>query len=394
MPQASLAELTESFRHWQWPETPESQPTFFSIAGFPHYENVLSNVYAFFFRTNEPHGLGRLCFDALLDVVISHSPELPWPDTAFQHVHALRELTVSDRQRLDILLHDGPDGESWQNATAALLIENKVYHWLANDLDNYWESINSESIGQRKRGIVLGLRPEVLPDSWIYVTHQEWATAVERRIGSRLYRADPRYVTLLLEMIANIRTMSQQDESFDEQILFFQQHRAAISRAEKIRSDVFNQVPTVIQHTLARSYGVWFSAGSKREGWLTIYHHGNQHLQYILGYYQVFHDEELSHDFRITLITKQNDGTADAWQANLLSVATAHIENARLEADNGAPYHVLGKTYSLVSADDFRRFPQLVAEYLRRDWQPLEQYWLDKTAPVASDGSEQTSLHE
>ncbi|MCY7351216.1 MAG: hypothetical protein LH606_11195 [Cytophagaceae bacterium] len=43
----------------------EVLPTLFDIAGFPHYERVVSNVSAFFFQTENPHGLGPLFLNAL-----------------------------------------------------------------------------------------------------------------------------------------------------------------------------------------------------------------------------------------------------------------------------------------------------------------------------------------
>lgn len=38
------------------------------IAGYPPYENVCSNVLAFFFDPSNPHGLGTLCLDAVAQV--------------------------------------------------------------------------------------------------------------------------------------------------------------------------------------------------------------------------------------------------------------------------------------------------------------------------------------
>ena len=41
--------------------------TFFDVAGFPHYENVLSNILAFFFYTNEEHNLKDLWIKSLFE---------------------------------------------------------------------------------------------------------------------------------------------------------------------------------------------------------------------------------------------------------------------------------------------------------------------------------------
>ena len=37
------------------PKVESAPPTFMEIAGYPHYENVCSNILAFFFDTEEQH---------------------------------------------------------------------------------------------------------------------------------------------------------------------------------------------------------------------------------------------------------------------------------------------------------------------------------------------------
>jgi hypothetical protein len=333
MEHASLNDLSRFFGTAKWPEITARRPTFFSIAGFPHYENVMSNVYQFFFRTDAPHNLGCLCVDALLDVVRSIRPNLPWEKESLTSIHALREVGVNDGQRLDILLHNGPNETEWKEATIAILIENKVYHWLANDLGNYWDSIYSDTLGdQNKIAVVIGLHPESLPSPWVYVSHLQWAKAVEARLGTMLYRAEPRYTTLLLELIENIRIMTNADESFKELLEFFQQNRTAIGRAETIRNDVFMRFPAAIKFALSE-YEIWANIGANREGWLVIYKPGNRRFKYILGYYEVFHEEDVIPSYAITLVGEDdNDGAKLCEQL----MATSHAQLHGLEPENSA----------------------------------------------------------
>lgn len=376
MQQISLNDLSNFFATAQWPEVIERRPTFFSIAGFPHYENVMSNVYQFFFRTDSPHGMGSLCLDALLDVIRITKPDFSWQSKSSTGIQAFRELGVSGGQRLDILLHNGPDENNWREANAAILVENKVYHRLANDLGNYWDSVSSETLGdQNKTAVVMGLHPERLPAPWIYISHLEWAKAVEVRLGSVLYRAEPRYLTLLLELIENIRTMTSADENFKELLPFFQFNRAAISRAEQIRGQLMQQVPTVLRAALAPNYTVWTSAESLRDGWLIINAPGKPPLKYILGYRQVFHNDEVIPNFRIALISEDNShDKATIWRDKLSS--TLEARNSELQDDER--HYVIGKTYEL-SPSNYHRFPQLIIEKIKNEWQPLEVYWLKAT---------------
>ena len=59
--------LLDEFRQ-EVPRRPERLPTFMEVAGYPHYENVCSNILAFFFDPSKPHGLGTLFLDALARV--------------------------------------------------------------------------------------------------------------------------------------------------------------------------------------------------------------------------------------------------------------------------------------------------------------------------------------
>ena len=45
----------------------KSDETFFEICGFPHYENVISNVLTFFFDDQNPHNLNGLLIKSLLE---------------------------------------------------------------------------------------------------------------------------------------------------------------------------------------------------------------------------------------------------------------------------------------------------------------------------------------
>ncbi len=42
--------------------------TIFNIAGYPHYENVCSNILAFYLNPNNEHGLGNLLFSSLMNL--------------------------------------------------------------------------------------------------------------------------------------------------------------------------------------------------------------------------------------------------------------------------------------------------------------------------------------
>ena len=60
-------QLVEEFK--RLPKLSQSNPTYMEIAGYPHYENVCSNVLSFFFDTKQSHDLNDLVIKSLLDTV-------------------------------------------------------------------------------------------------------------------------------------------------------------------------------------------------------------------------------------------------------------------------------------------------------------------------------------
>src|SRR3954454_21989834 len=74
-------------------------PTFMEIAGYPHYENVCSNILAFFLDPEEQHGLGVLVLDALAHVGSISTEEGVWSNISVE-----REIPTEAGNRIDILI--------------------------------------------------------------------------------------------------------------------------------------------------------------------------------------------------------------------------------------------------------------------------------------------------
>ena len=116
----------------------KSKPkTFLGIAKQPHYENVLSNIYAFYFDVNEVHQFKDLFIKSLLELI--NRSILVKEKTVFEtfsEFDVFTEYGIKDQKRIDILL---------QNNEQAIIIENKVYHHLNNDLNEYYNEIKVAS---------------------------------------------------------------------------------------------------------------------------------------------------------------------------------------------------------------------------------------------------------
>lgn len=104
----------ESFLKLELPDTADHIDTFLDVAGFPHYENVISNIYAYYFDSKNTHGLDDLFLKSLIAVIRKKSDSLIDDDPFAQRLQYLddwgewsvrREESV-DRKRIDIVIEE------------------------------------------------------------------------------------------------------------------------------------------------------------------------------------------------------------------------------------------------------------------------------------------------
>ena len=113
------------------------------ITGVTHHENMWSDIYKFFFLENEQHQMGDLFIRSLEELIgLNHF---------LSDFTVKREFVVDDDRRIDLLLYN-------KNRRRAIIIENKVYHSLNNDLNLYQRSV-MKMLGDKSdiKTIVLGM---------------------------------------------------------------------------------------------------------------------------------------------------------------------------------------------------------------------------------------------
>ncbi len=183
--------LLEAFRQ-EVPKRPERPLTFMEISRYPHYENVCSNILAFFFNPSEPHGLGTLFLDALAKVGCIKEPD--W--TTGAHVQVDREEATSSGNRIDLLI---------RSHSHAILIENKIFAGTDyNPLGDYAKHLCSLEQPQKCK-LFLTLNP-VLGESEIghgftNITYADFVRELRGLLGKHAARADTRYLTFMLDFL-------------------------------------------------------------------------------------------------------------------------------------------------------------------------------------------------
>ena len=187
---AAAALLDEFCQHV--PSRPERPLTFMEISRYPHYENVCSNILAFFFDPSELHGLGTLFLDALAQVGCIKDPD----GTIGVDVQVDREEATSSGNRIDLLI---------RSHSHAILIENKIFAGTDyNPLEDYAKHLCSLEQPQKCK-LFLTLNP-VLGESEIghgftNITYADFVRELRGLLGKHAARADTRYLTFMLDFL-------------------------------------------------------------------------------------------------------------------------------------------------------------------------------------------------
>src|ERR1700730_14518848 len=80
------------------PPSPKLEETIFEIAGYPHYENVASNILKFFIDPEQNHGLGAVVLESLL-----RAADQPVSESDLQNIAVTREERT-ESGRLDLFI--------------------------------------------------------------------------------------------------------------------------------------------------------------------------------------------------------------------------------------------------------------------------------------------------
>lgn len=297
----------------------ERLPTVFDISSYPHYENVISNWYAFFLDAKNPHGLGNLFYESLC--------ELTGRDQGKESPEIEREFPTKSG-RIDILLHEGKEGDQYVDP---IIIENKIYHYLANDLKDYRDSIpisdnssktflilcldekeviselrNQEfervnettdqqhtdttreepaSDGKTEKTIAIRMENEKFLIN--VITHQQYMEAVRKNLPDHILHANIKYLTLLQDFMMNIERLTKA-EPMDEDQKYYFEHAKKINELLEVREKSYQFIIDKVRDELNtgkyQQYNLKWNRSKASEGEFSVSagHSGEQWYYVIL----------------------------------------------------------------------------------------------------------------
>ncbi len=270
-----LAETTEDYLKLllAFLAVPESKRgrTFMEVSGYPHYENVCSNILKFFLDPTAEHGLGDLLLVALFKMHgVAEVPPLT-------DVSVGTRLGTDGGNSIDLVI-DSP--------AFTIGVENKIYHWLGNDLEDYAKFV--DRLAHKKPLVikaVLGLHKvqdkAALKGGFVSYTYAELWQQVRALLGQYIPRADPKWVSYLVDLMETTAALAGQDMQLNKTDLFFIENHDTLQRMLAERSNFLarlNQKVATLSSMMAESPE---AKNLSEPPW--IYSHNCLVLDFVLG---------------------------------------------------------------------------------------------------------------
>ena len=188
-------------------------PTFMEIAGYPHYENVCSNILAFFFNPTEVHGLKDLCLKTLssFDNNKNH----------LSNVSVERKVTTHNNNRIDIVIHSD---------NCILAVENKIFATVYNPLADYASYLKRISSGKKLFLFILSIKDvnETNLNGFIPVKYSDFFSRLRSNLGEYSSQADTKYLAMFFDFITTIENLMGETFMKKDTIKFIEERSADI----------------------------------------------------------------------------------------------------------------------------------------------------------------------
>lgn len=185
------------------------EQNFLSITNFPRYENVISDILAFYFNTEEQHCLKDVWVMSLLKCYKKYDDTKDVDFSLITTQEVIREQSTDERKRIDLCLI------TEQNI---IIIENKIDSSPSNPWESYFNKAkqyylenveNNSDINEIKNKIIPILltvknEKEAQIDNFINITYEELFNKVRENIGFYLSNASEKWLIYMNEFMKNV----------------------------------------------------------------------------------------------------------------------------------------------------------------------------------------------
>lgn len=195
--------------------------TFMQITRYPHYENVSSNILAFYFDPTEEHDMRDMLLRALLKCLNPSHNEAVYAATVE------REVPTPGGGKLDLLV---------STSDCIVGIENKIWANLYNDLRDYAELVSARAgdapisthrVALTVRRLDRAEQQRMATYAFVNITYGQLIHEARNLLGHYASKANAKFLTYFTDFMQTIEdlTGANQDEG---RTAFFINHGAAI----------------------------------------------------------------------------------------------------------------------------------------------------------------------
>jgi len=346
-----LAELVSSF-----PELTEKRKNFFEISGFPRWENVNSNLLAFYFDKKEEHGFKTLFLESILELL--KDKNLNFIYTTETDYVVEREVYTDKGKRIDILIK--ACDETW-----AIIIENKVDAILYNDLSDYWSSTKADN----KFGIVLSVEPMCNNKGFVNITHKELMKKVIANLGNFYAESNDRHLLFLKEYVScvnNFYENSIEVKKMEQILKKFQDNKENIKRLKRIDAKLQEFITTTVDEVL-KSFGL--NPASSNKAAMSRHFEFNKQFRFWIDYEQIKFENKIVSFFE--LFGKENTEKGEELKTELekMGIFSEKVQKGTGGKPGGSYCHIY--KISIPCAD----FENGFAEHLKKQ---LEEHFFNQ----------------
>ena len=339
---------------------PPKDRTVFDISKYPHYENVISNWYEFFFDPSAEHSLRDLFLQSLVEII---NEDKDHREFSMEGCCVKREFQTDERGFVDLVLYE--QSEEGERFASAIIIENKIRAPVKNNLVDYYESVKVVEPDQ-KVGVVLSLhkiKDEDLPEEFVNITHDKLLEAIQRNLGEYVVSAKLKYILYLQDFISNLEQMTKMQDYM--KFYFDSDNAKKIDTLVNLRDQATNYLRDNLKRAVERGN---FEPKVDAEKSFRLAYSNDRRILFYLYY--------------ISNIRTEKKFTLSAWLYGEEVVEHwEHVEGRekikrnkyRLDFNFKENSHGEGKKWTYLAEKkyeitDIENFGEEVFEFLKRDW--------------------------
>ena len=225
----AFEKILDDFKRVYNPNKPQYEPSYLEICSYPRnrLEEICSRLFAFFFNSNKPHGMGSLFFDTLLEVYQEIYTQENGQIDEFEYsqcVDAEIEVYTEKGNRIDLLL---------STDNLKICIENKIDAPVDNDLEDYSQYVKSICDKSTVLFILLALYEKDeykrLKGEFKVIFYKDFINKLKQNLGEYLTQCDARYLAILTDFIRFLeRKGGYMTDLTEEERKFFNNHNEMI----------------------------------------------------------------------------------------------------------------------------------------------------------------------